>query len=62
MKLDLLIFCQIVLIGLKLCGVITYSWWAVLLPTLAIPVWLIVYCIVFNVLFELWIYLLRRLR
>lgn len=35
MYIKLLIFCQILLIGLKLTGVINGSWWGVLFPILS---------------------------
>ena len=58
MNLDLLVFCQSVLIGLKLFGVINCSWWVVFLPILAIPAYLILYSLIGVLL----ITVIRRLK
>ena len=37
---------QIVFIVLKLCGVINWNWWLVLLPAI---IWLGIYCLIFII-------------
>ena len=62
MRLDLLAFLQSVLIGLKLFGIITCSWWVVFLPILIIPVWFTLCLLIGIVLVIVRNFLLRRLR
>lgn len=60
MTINLLAFCQVLLIGLKLFGVINCSWWVVLLPILAIPAWFILHFIIVFGIFAAVDFLLGR--